>query len=291
VRQTTSHENTGEAGANAQLESKEPMISNAVSLPTSAERARLGVYAERFVELVMDPEWTAAVQDLKRARHGRLRTYAQRLARLYLSDFDANALTGMYRMQLLPTSGWRALLASRAGGTLLDVGAGSGDVTRALAPCFDRVEATEVSRGMRKRLAAQGFTCHALDLSEAPLEGGPFDAVALLNVLDRCRRPRRLLQHALQALRSGGTLIVALALPYRPFYFDGPTTPEPLERLDCDAGPGSRWEDGARRLLERDLLPLGLQLERFARVPYLSAGDSERPLYALDDVVAILSKR
>jgi hypothetical protein len=90
-------------------------------------------------------------------------------------------------------------------------------------------------------------------------------------------------------------------LPYRPFYLDGPSTPEPLERLECDPGaPASatgatgatpQWEDGARRFIERDLLPLGLQLECFARAPYLSAGDSARPLYELDDVVVLLTKR
>jgi hypothetical protein len=44
-------------------------------------------------------------------------------------------------------------------------------------------------------------------------------------------------------------------------------------------------------LIERDLLPLGLTLECFARAPYLSAGDSRRELYELDDVVLVLTKR
>jgi SAM-dependent methyltransferase len=259
--------------------------------PAAVERARLGSYAARFVELPRDEEWQAAVQALSAARHGRLRTWAQRLARLYLSDFDANALTGMYRMQLLPTGAWRRLLADRAGGRLLDVGAGSGDVTAALAPCFDDVEVTEVSRGMARRLERRGLCCHAVDLTQAPLGGAAFDAVSLLNVLDRCQRPRTLLRHCLQALAPGGLFIVALALPYRPFYFDGPSTPEPFERLECDPGPAGAWEDGARRFIERDLLPLGLSLECFVRAPYLSAGDSARPLYELDDVVVVLSKR
>jgi hypothetical protein len=56
-------------------------------------------------------------------------------------------------------------------------------------------------------------------------------------------------------------------------------------------GPSGAWEDGARRLLERDLLPLGLSLDCFARAPYLSGGDSSRALYELDDVVVVLSKR
>jgi SAM-dependent methyltransferase len=261
------------------------------ALLTRADSARLGSFAPQFRELAMSDDWRAAVERLADGRHGRVRTYAQRLARLYLSDFDANALTGMYQMLLLPEAAWRSLLGDNASGRLLDVGAGSGDVTAALSPCFAAVEATEVSSGMARKLAKRGVRCHRVDLTEAPLDAEPFDAVSLLNVLDRCRRPQRLLRHCLQALKPGGTFIVALALPYRPFYFDGPLTPDPLERLQCDPGPGGTWEDGARRFLERDLLPLDLKLECFARAPYLSAGDSDRPLYELDDVVAVLSKR
>lgn len=267
------------------------MTSAAPRLVTSANSQRLGSFAPRFRELSVDDEWQSSVAALLHQRHGRLRTFAQRVARVYLSDFDANALTGMYRMQLLPPGAWRLLLGQHAGGRLLDVGAGSGDVTSSLAPCFDEIEATEVSRGMLKRLSRRGVRCHALDVTEAPLADASFDAVSLLNVLDRCQKPRQLLRHCLQSLKPGGTFIVALALPYRPFYFDGPSTPEPLERLECDPGPGGKWEDGARRFIERDLLPLGLQLECFARAPYLSAGDSARPLYELDDVVAVLTKR
>jgi SAM-dependent methyltransferase len=266
------------------------MTQASARLVTSANLQRLGSFAEHFRELQVDEAWRAEVNGLSEGRHGRLRTYAQRLARLYLSDFDANALTGMYRMQLLPQSAWRSLLEGHTGGRLLDVGAGSGDVTSALAPCFGEVEATEVSRGMARRLTKRGIRCHAVDLTEAPLPGAAFDAVSLLNVLDRCQRPRQLLRHCLQALAPGGVFIVALALPYRPFYFDGPATPEPLERLECDPGTAGTWEDGARRFIERDLLPLGLRLQCFARAPYLSAGDSARPLYELDDVVAVLSK-
>jgi SAM-dependent methyltransferase len=261
-------------------------------LTTSADLKKLGSYGDRFIELPVDAEWLNEVAALTRHRQGFLRTYAQRLARLYLSDFDANALTGMYRMQLLPEGAWRRLLGERARGRLLDVGAGSGDVTAALAPCFAEVETTEVSRGMVRRLTRRGFRCHAVDLSETPLDVPvPHDAVSLLNVLDRCRKPLTLLRHCLTALAPGGTFIVALALPYNPFYFDGPLTPEPLERLDAGPEASTSWEDGARRLIERDLLPLGLSLECFARAPYLSAGDSQRALYELDDVVLVLSKR
>jgi len=265
-------------------------MNESARLVTAARTERLGSFAPHFRQLTVDAAWRAEVDTLRRARGGRLPTYAQRLARIFFSDFDANALTGMYRMQLLTLGAWQQLLGERAGGRLLDVGAGSGDVTAVLGQCFDEVVVTEVSRGMARRLAKRGLRCHALDLSEAPLLGPPFDAVSLLNVLDRCRRPQTLLRNCLDALKPGGALIVALALPYRPFYFDGPVTPDPLEHLACDAGPGATWEDAARRFIERDLLPLDLQLHCIARAPYLSAGDSARELYELDDVLVVLSK-
>lgn len=267
------------------------MSGEGARLVTTADLKRLGSFASHFRELQVDAGWREQVEQLQQQRHGRLRTYAQRLARLYLSDFDANALTGMYRMQLLDPSTWRGLLGAGARGRLLDVGAGSGDVTRVLRELFDEVEVTEVSSGMARRLRKLGFRCHELDLTETSLASGRFDAVSLLNVLDRCKQPRRLLRNCLELLAPGGTFVVALALPYRPFYFDGPSTPEPLERLECDPGPGGTWEDAARRFIERDLLPQGLSLECFARAPYLSAGDSARGLYELDDVVVVLSKR
>jgi SAM-dependent methyltransferase len=265
---------------------KEPGIARLV---TTADAARLGGYAERFVRLEVDAEWLNELAALAQARHGTLRTLAQRALRFYVSDFDANAITRMYRMLLLPRGAWQRLLGSAVSGHLLDVGAGAGDVTLELAQCFDAVTVSEISRGMQRRLRKLGFQCLPHDLSEVAPDAAGYDAVALLNVLDRCASPRKLLRNSLRALRPGGHLIVALALPYRPFYFDGSSTPDPLERLDLELGAVT-WEDGARRLVERELLPLGLELVRLARAPYLSAGDSARALYEHDDVIGLLQK-
>jgi hypothetical protein len=120
------------------------MTRGSARLVTSANTERLGSFGRHFRELAVDAEWLGEVRALSQGRHGVFRTYAQRLARVYLSDFDANALTGMYRMQLLPPSAWTRLLEGHACGRLLDVGAGSGDVTLALGQCFDEVEVTEV---------------------------------------------------------------------------------------------------------------------------------------------------
>jgi SAM-dependent methyltransferase len=263
-------------------------VNGLARLVTSCERARLGpALSSRFVEIERDAELLEAVARLSARRHGTLKTIAQRALCLYLSDFDANAWLGMYPMHLLCTSHWRKLLGDGARGRLLDVGAGSGDVTASLAPLFRDVVTAEVSRGMIRRLRQRGFAVHAADIAESGPPGGDFDVVACLNVLDRCPKPRSLLGAAVRALAPGGRLVIALALPYRPFFYVGPDTPEPREALECG---GDTFEEQVSAFVESEIVPLGVDLDRLARAPYLSAGDKDRELYELDDVLLVCRK-
>jgi SAM-dependent methyltransferase len=145
---------------------------------------------------------------------------------------------------------------------------------------------------MARRLRRIGIECHEIDLAERELPerelpSGAFDLIACLNVLDRTGRPRALLRRLCDLLVPGGRLVLALALPYRPFYYVGATTPDPLERLRCDE---PTWERAVNRLVERELEPLGLTLVSLSRAPYLSFGDTQRGLYELDDAILVLEK-
>jgi hypothetical protein len=106
-------------------------------------------------------------------------------------------------------------------------------------------------------------------------------------VLDRCARPRTLLKRALDALKPEGLLVVALAFPYKPFYYDGPRALDPEEVLPCHA---TDWETNLVTLVRDVFEPLGLSPIAWARAPYLSAGDSKRELYVLDDAVLVLRR-
>jgi SAM-dependent methyltransferase len=190
-------------------------------------------------------------------------------------------------MHLLSTAQWQKLLGAEPIARLLDVGAGCGDITETLAPLCGHVEATETSVHMVRRLRGRGIACRHMDVTarEEPL--GTFDLITCLNVLDRCALPRTLLERMQAALAPGGRLVVAMALPYNPFYFAGARTPDPEQRLACDA-PG--WEQAAQQLVDSVMAPLGLTVEAIARAPYLSCGDAVSPLYVLDDVVVVLRK-
>jgi SAM-dependent methyltransferase len=248
--------------------------------------------AQRFVELDCDEETRAFLERARAGRAGSLRTLLHASLRRIMSDFDINAVLDVYPMYLLGTAQWRTLLANpgddRIGRSLLDVGAGSGDVTAALAPLFDVVLTIESSAGMAWRLRRRGFRCARIDVVEDAIPEAPFDAIACLNVLDRCARPRSLLERLRDALAPRGRLLLALALPYSPFVYDGPTTHDPIERLPCDE---PEWESAVSSLCDRVLDPLGLEVQALTRVPYLSGGDSRRAVYEHDDVVVVCTKR
>ncbi len=222
--------------------------------------------------------------------HGLLLTGLQRLLRRFASDFEVNARLGMYSLHLAGTDTFAALLGRGVGdpGGLLDIGAGTGEVTAALAPLFDRVEATETSTAMARRIRARvpKATTHLVDLTNGAALGR-FDVVALLNVLDRTARPRTLLDQALAHLAERGTLLVATPLPTRAHVDAGGATADPDEEL---GGEGDAFEAALAALHDTLLAPRGLVVRRWTRLPYRSQGDAEAERYEHDDAVLVLER-
>lgn len=229
---------------------------------------------------------------LARAPHGRIGTFVRGLLGRVLSDYDANALLDFYPLFVLSTAQWRVLLGEHAGGQLLDIGAGSGEVTAELAPLFEAVTTTETSRGMARRLRARGYTCHGVDLAEeAPpqLRAGAFEVVSLLNVIDRAARPLTLLERASALVAPGGRLVLATPLPLSTHVHVAGGTVDAEEVLPSDP-QATTWEPALSALVTRVLAPLGLEVERFTRVPYLSRGDADAPIYVFDDAILVLRR-
>jgi SAM-dependent methyltransferase len=146
---------------------------------------------------------------------------------------------------------------------------------------------------MSRKLRRRGFSCWRGRVGEGapgdPLAGDArYDVIALLNVIDRASKPRSLLASVARALPPGGLLLLATPLPYDPFYYAGPATLAPEEKLRISA---ERWEDAALELWQNELSPLGLTPRALTRLPYLSGGDVSHAAYVLDDVTLVCEKR
>ncbi|MBI2570402.1 MAG: methyltransferase [Candidatus Schekmanbacteria bacterium] len=237
-----------------------------------------------LVPVACDEPVLAFLDRYHRRPHGFARTLLHGLLRLLVSDFDANAILAMYPLHLLATGQWQALLGGRPGGHLLDVGAGSGEVTSTLAPLFDDILTTEVSRAMAWRLGRRGFRCLRMDVATAQIALPPSDVVSCLNVLDRASRPLSLLRAIRGMLAPGGRLVVALPLPARPWTYHGAQIAAPEEELGCGA---PTFEESASLFAEAVLAPAGFTVQAFTRAPYLSRGDAARALYVLDDAIFV----
>ena len=261
--------------------------------------------AEKFVRLDADEH---ARGFLRRART-RGRAESERLARACtelrrsVSLTEANAALGRGKMHVLSSAQAETLLGRCGAGVgrrwFLDVGAGCGEVTEALAASFEKTCATESSPGMAARLRERGFNVVIeSDTIERVVEdtralGGDvdedgFDVVAALNLVDRVSAPKTLLAQLRRALRPKvGILILAVVVPFRPFVenADG-TRSVPSERLDVPSS-GS-WEAGVEALWSELIAPLGFDLVALSRVPYISEGDHLYDAYVLDDAVFVL---
>lgn len=216
--------------------------------------------------------------------HGPLVVRAHGVLRRFASDFDVNAWLGSYRVCLLGKASFERLLEGAPRDSLLDVGAGSGSVTAELAPLFSRVVVTETSRGAVRTLSRR-YETHAIDLAEQPLPRGErFSVVTLLHVLDRAPRPRSLLAAARERVAEGGRLLVACPLPIRA-HVDrgGGATSDPDEWIDAEG----TFEEALVSLVDKLLVPAGLEVERIARTTYLSQGDTKQRFYALDDALLV----
>jgi SAM-dependent methyltransferase len=252
-----------------------------IALEYDVDPRRIGGLLRAFVPLEADAATRAWIDRALDEPQPRLVSVLRDLAKPLMGIYDANGLVGAYSMRVLGTDQWRRLLET-GGTSLLDVGAGDGEVTAELAPLFERVTTTELSGPMARRLRARGWQCHELDIAISKLEG-EFDLISMLNVIDRTTFPKALLTRAAKLLVPNGRIAIAVPLPIEQVVFAGASKLEPEQKLPS----GHRDFETAALAMADYLGSLGLEVVAFARAPYLCRGDARHPVAVLDDAVFV----
>lgn len=265
-----------------------PFVYRDIPLHYRVDLARLPAELRRaFVELDADDSTRSWIDAVRDKPNSRAKTLLRDLAMVFVSYFDANALTNSFQDRLLSTAQWRRLLGE-GGARLLDVGAGDGEVTRQIAPLFSDVVATETSQPMVRRLRSKGYTAHCCDIAFNPVdEPGSFDVVALQNVIDRTTHPLRLIESAFEMLSPGGRLVIAVPLPLSPVVYIGTAWLDPEEPLPVGAPD---FESAATALYEQVFVPCGCRVTALTRAPYLCSGTAREPVEVLDDAIFVLER-
>lgn len=174
--------------------------------------------------------------------------------------------------------------------SLLDLGAGDGAVTRQMAQHFRSVYVTEVSSTMLWRLQEQGYSVLGIDdwavtSQTDSADRRQYDVISCLNLLDRCERPLILLQQIRASLvPTTGRLVLAVVLPFSS-YVETASDHHPNQHLHVS---GEKFEEQLSSLVRDVLVPVGFEVERFTKLPYLSEGDLYHSYYVLYDAVFVL---
>ena len=121
--------------------------------------------------------------------------------------FDLDLLRGAVRYQR-----WLLSVLGPIGGDVLEVGSGSGNFTRWLAPLSDHLVALEPDAGLARRVVELGFP--NVEVVTARLEAMPaervFDAAVMINVLEHIEDDAAALGALRARIRPGGRAIVVV---------------------------------------------------------------------------------
>ncbi|XP_022661528.1 methyltransferase-like protein 9 [Varroa jacobsoni] len=184
--------------------------------------------------------------------------------------------------QFLKLTGWSS---DHLAESVLDLGAGDGNVTARFSRFFKETYVTEVSLVMRKILARRGYSVKEVDAWSSPSDNMKYSMIAALNLLDRCDEPITILKNIPHKLAKDGIILLALVLPVSQYVENNPphyTASQPIEVR------GRTMEDQIDSLVECVLVPLGYILKSWSRLPYLCEGDLHQPYYWLHDVILVL---
>ncbi|KAL8590549.1 hypothetical protein ACOMHN_010985 [Nucella lapillus] len=212
---------------------------------------------------------------------------AQMVLGVFMTKTSINGLLGRGSMFVLSHQQFEKLLGMspvRKAENLIDLGAGDGEVTKVMSSYFRNVYATEMSPTMQKMLSSKGF--QVLDVDKWDNGSVIYDVVSCLNLLDRCDKPVTLLHAIRRVLRPDtGRVLIAVVIPFKPYVeFDSPDH-IPTEHLQIK---GATFEEQVSQLTRAVFQPAGLELEAFARVPYLCDGDLRHSFYLLNDALFVL---
>lgn len=123
-----------------------------------------------------------------------------------------------------------------------------------------------------------------------------FDAISCLNLLDRCDKPFSLLKQIKNALKPNGLLIVALVLPFKPFVEYNPDNKPTENLLDVSLNGSCVKKEPCQmnkvnrqinHLIGNVFEPIGFQLTKFTRLPYLCEGNLAQSYYYLIDYIFV----
>lgn len=113
----------------------------------------------------------------------------------------------------------KTILGDWAQGKCLEVGAGTGEISRHLSQNHE-VVATDIAPGMVEVTKKHGIEAHVCDAEKLPFGNASFDTVLAAEVLFYLDNPDNFLAEAHRVLRPGGRLLLSCASNFPVKFYD-----------------------------------------------------------------------
>lgn len=105
----------------------------------------------------------------------------------------------------------KTILGQWTRGKCLEVGAGTGEISKFLLETGYNVVATDIAPGMVREIKKLGLEAYECDAEKLPFEDRAFDTIIAAEMLFYLNNPSNFLNEAYRVLRPGGRLLISCA--------------------------------------------------------------------------------
>ena len=113
----------------------------------------------------------------------------------------------------------KTVFGNWANGTCLEVGAGTGEISRHLSQKH-KVVATDIAPGMVEEIKKHGIEAHVCDAEQLPFQDHSFYTLVAAEVIFYLNNPDNFLSEAYRVLKPGGRLLISCASNFPVKFYD-----------------------------------------------------------------------
>ena len=214
-------------------------------------------------------------------------SFPQTFCSKFMSKTNTNGIFGTGDCFLASKQQFRNILPTETFHSVIDLGAGSGNVTSELISAIDlkKIATTEISPAMRRTLKNRGL--NPVDHDKWP-EKGPYDLISMFNLLDRLPDPIEYINAAFSSLNENGVLVIGLVFPVNQvveLQTRGSSQPNvilPIKQHDYFESQVEQFLN----IFDNEKL----DLHSWTKLPYLSIGNSNKPCNILENGLFVFKK-
>ena len=173
-----------------------------------------------------------------------------------------------------------SILGNKKRKNLLDIGAGSGSITKLFQPFAEDIFYLESSYFFRRKLGKMGFLPYKKKKEK-------FDVILMFNVLDRCSDAQKMIEDQIKNLKNDGLIIMSMPFPINARHGHGIQN---TKQKALSQKKNMTFEHGVSEFYEKYLHNYFHAIS-FSRTPYLLLNPEMGKMTIFDNAIFVCQKK